>query len=90
VVLMAGVRGECRAALYHRRKLVLVLSAMRHFARVLAAFGVRARDVPLEDPANTHSLRGEVRRAVAALQPRQLVPPSWVPRTPRWKWRLYC
>ena len=43
------------------QKIVLVLSAMRHFAAELPARGVRVRYVHLDDPANTQSLRGEVR-----------------------------
>jgi len=64
VVLMAEVAGECTYVRHHRQKIALVLSAMRHFARALAARGVRVDYVRLEDPDNTGSLRGEVVRAV--------------------------
>ncbi len=73
VVLMAEVMDECTYVPHHLKKIVLVLSAMRHFARALAARGVRVRYVTLDDPDNTGSLRGEVRRAIAALQPRRVV-----------------
>jgi deoxyribodipyrimidine photolyase-related protein len=73
MVLMAEVMDECLYVPHHLKKIVLVLSAMRHFARALAARGVRVRYVRLDDPANTQSLRGEVQRAVAALKPRQVV-----------------
>jgi len=73
VVLMAEVMQECRYVPHHVKKIVLVLSAMRHFARALAARGVRVRYVRLDDPDNAQSLRGEVQRAVAALKPRQVV-----------------
>jgi deoxyribodipyrimidine photolyase-related protein len=55
VVLMAEVVGECTYVRHHKKKIVLVLSAMRHFARALAARGVRVEYVRLDDPANTHS-----------------------------------
>nr|WP_294507085.1 cryptochrome/photolyase family protein [uncultured Rhodopila sp.] len=73
VVLMAEVLDECTYVPHHLKKIVLVLAAMRHFARALAARGVRVRYVTLDDPDNTGSLRGEVGRAIAALQPRQVV-----------------
>jgi deoxyribodipyrimidine photolyase-related protein len=80
VVLMAEVMGECTYVPHHLKKIVLVLSAMRHFARALTARGVRVRYVRLDDPDNTHSLAGEVRRAIAALTPRRVVatePGEW-------------
>ncbi len=73
VVLMAEVGGECTVVPYHLKKLVLILSAMRHFARALEARGVRVRYVRLDDPANTQSLTGEVRRAVDDLKPGRVV-----------------
>jgi deoxyribodipyrimidine photolyase-related protein len=73
VVLMAEVMGECTHVPYHLKKLVLVLSAMRHFARALTMRGVQVRYVRLDDPDNTQTLRGEVGRAVAELAPRQIV-----------------
>ena len=72
--------GECTYVPHHLKKIVLVLSAMRHFARALTARGVRVRYVRLDDQANTQTLSGEVRRAVAALKPRQVVttePGEW-------------
>jgi deoxyribodipyrimidine photolyase-related protein len=69
VVLLAEVMGECTYVPHHPKKIVLVLSAMRHFAQALSAHGVRVRYVPLDDPANTQTLRGEVQRAVSDLRP---------------------
>ena len=68
-VLLAEVQAECTYVRHHKQKIVLVLSAMRHFARALEARGVRVRHVRLDDPDNTGSLAGEVSRAVAALRP---------------------
>ena len=64
VVLLAEVRGECTYVRHHGQKIVMVLSAMRHFAAALRARGLCVDYVRLDDPANTHSLRGEVARAV--------------------------
>ena len=73
LVLMAEVDTECTYVAHHKKKVVLVLSAMRHFARALEARGVRVRYVTLDDPANTHSLRGELVRALGELGAERVV-----------------
>ncbi len=72
-VLMAEVMSECTYVRHHQKKIVLVLSAMRHFARALASRGVHVEYVALDDPANTQSLRGEVARAAARIRPDRIV-----------------
>ena len=73
VVLLAEVRAECTYVRHHKQKIALVLSAMRHFARALAARGVRVEHVRLEDEGNTGTLAGEVARAVARHRPARIV-----------------
>ncbi len=80
LVLMAEVRDECTYVRHHKKKLVLVLSGMRHHAERLRQRGVRVRYVAFDDPDNTHSLRGEMLRAVAAHAPARIVvtePGEW-------------
>ena len=80
VVLMAEVMKECTYVPHHPKKIVLILSAMRHFARALEARGVRVEYVRLDDPDNTGSFRGEVLRACARHQPSRIVvtePGEW-------------
>jgi deoxyribodipyrimidine photolyase-related protein len=80
VVLLAEVRAECTYVKHHAKKIVLVISAMRHFSAALAARGVRVDHVRLDDPDNTHSLRGEMLRAVARHKPARVVvtePGEW-------------
>jgi deoxyribodipyrimidine photolyase-related protein len=80
IVLMAEVRGECTYVRHHAKKLVLVLSAMRHFAQELRAQGIRVDYISLDDPHNTHSLRGEMLRAVRRHRPAHVVataPGEW-------------
>jgi deoxyribodipyrimidine photolyase-related protein len=72
-VLMAEVMSECTYVRHHQKKIVLVLSTMRHFCHALRARGVRVDYVSLDDPANTQSLRGEVARATARLRPERIV-----------------
>ncbi len=69
VVLMAEVMGECSYVPHHQQKIALVLSSMRHFAAALAARNVNMRYIRLDDPQNTHTLGGEVARAVQDLRP---------------------
>ncbi len=79
-VLMVEVRDECTYVRHHQKKIVLILSAMRHFAARLGDEGIAVRYVELDDPGNTHSFRGEVVRAVAALSPDRIVatePGEW-------------
>jgi deoxyribodipyrimidine photolyase-related protein len=80
VVLMAEVRAECTYVRHHKQKIVLVLSAMRHLARRLEARGIRVAYTRLDDPANTHSLAGEVARIAAQVKPARIVcthPGEW-------------
>ena len=64
VVLMAEVMAECRYVPHHVHKITLVLSGMRHFAEALRARGIVVDYRRLDDAENSHSLRGEVVRAV--------------------------
>ncbi|TCZ56266.1 cryptochrome/photolyase family protein [Roseicella aquatilis] len=80
VVLLAEVMGECTYVRHHKQKIVLVLSAMRHFARALAARGVRVEHIRLDEPGNTGTLAGEVARAAARHRPEGIVcthPGEW-------------
>jgi len=65
VVLMVESRAEATAWKHHKQKLVLVWSAMRQFAQRLTDRGFRVRYVRLDDPENTGSIDGELRRALA-------------------------
>ena len=72
VILMAEVWSEATYAPHHKKKIAFVFAAMRHFAQELSAAGWQVRYVRLDDPDNAGSLPGELDRAVAALQPRQV------------------
>jgi deoxyribodipyrimidine photolyase-related protein len=82
VVLMIESRAEATAWKHHKQKLVLVWSAMRQFAERLRGQGVEVRYVRLDDPANTGSIDGELRRALADRPFERLV------RTACGKWSL--
>ncbi len=80
VVLMAEVAAEATYVRHHKQKIVLILSAMRHFAEDLRQAGIEVDYVRLDDPQNSHSLTGELRRAVARHAPAGIVatePGEW-------------
>lgn len=65
VILLAEVAEEATYVPHHPQKLVLFLSAMRHFTEQLRARGFTVRHVRLDDPDNTGTLQGEVSRALS-------------------------
>ena len=79
-VLMVEVNDEATYVRHHQQKLVLVLSAMRHFAAELERDGMRVDYVSLDSKANTGSFSGEVKRALQRHPCDQLVvtePGEW-------------
>jgi deoxyribodipyrimidine photolyase-related protein len=80
VVLMAEVADEATYVRHHKQKIAFIFSAMRHFAAELEAEGIRVDYVRLDDPANSGSFSGELRRAIARHRPDQVVitePGEW-------------
>ncbi len=64
-VLMVEVNDEATYVRHHKQKIVLVLSAMRHFAEALRAEGIQVDYVRLDDQGNTGSFTGELGRALS-------------------------
>lgn len=64
VILMMEVRDKATYVRHHKKKIAYIFSAMRHFADALRDDGWTVDYVALDDPANSHSFTGEVRRAV--------------------------
>ena len=64
IVLMMEVAEETRYVPHHWQKIVLILSAMRHFADELRAAGWQVDYIRLDDTANTGSFTAEIGRAV--------------------------
>ena len=80
IVLMLEVAAEGSYVPHHRQKIVLVLSAMRHFAAELRAAGCRVDYVALDAPGNTGTLPGELQRALARLSVERVImtePGEW-------------
>jgi deoxyribodipyrimidine photolyase-related protein len=79
-VLMMEVMEEKTHVRHHKQKIVLVLSAMRHFAETLRQRGLTVDYVRLDAPDNTGSFTTEVQRAVARHRPSRVVvtePSEW-------------
>ena len=88
-VLMMEVADETTYVRHHKQKIVLVLSAMRHFADELRAKGIAVDYVELDDADNTGRFDSEVRRAAMRLVPDRIVvtePGEWRVRTMVERW----
>jgi deoxyribodipyrimidine photolyase-related protein len=72
-VSMMEVAKECTYAPHHVQKIVLALSAMRHFAAEMQEGGVKVDYLRLDDPANPGDLTGAVERAVKLNQPDRII-----------------
>ena len=70
VVLMMEVRDEATYVRHHKQKIVLIFSAMRHFAAELEDAGWTVDYVKLDDKDNAGSFTGEVARAIERHDPR--------------------
>ena len=78
-VAMVEAVGEAAHVRSHKARIVLFLSAMRHFARELREDGVPLEYVALDDPGPP-SLAGRLGALIDALRPRELVvcePGEW-------------
>ncbi|MDX1580367.1 MAG: cryptochrome/photolyase family protein, partial [Alphaproteobacteria bacterium] len=73
VVLMAEVASAATRVPYHKKKLVFLFSAMRHRAEALKKAGWSVDYVALDDPENTGSLGGELKRALKRFDPDEVV-----------------
>ncbi|WP_426139058.1 cryptochrome/photolyase family protein [Pseudomonas sp. DWP3-1-2] len=72
VVLLVEVMEEASHVPHHPQKITLIFSAMRHFAHALRQRGFRVQYVPLDEPQNTGSVPGELRRWQSLLHPQEL------------------
>ncbi len=68
LILMVETHEEATYVKHHQQKLVLFFSAMRHFAENLKAEQLPLLYVEYEDPTNTGTLMGEVKRVLKIMQ----------------------
>jgi deoxyribodipyrimidine photolyase-related protein len=79
-VWMAEVSAESTKVWTHKARIVVFLSAMRHFAESLSAEGICVDYRKLEDLENTGSLAAELTAAIQRLKPQRLIlvePGEW-------------
>ena len=80
VVWMAEVDEESTHVWSAKQRIVVFLSAMRHFAQSLRALGLPLQYTQLDAPGNAGTLALELSKAIARLQPAALVmsaPGDW-------------
>jgi deoxyribodipyrimidine photolyase-related protein len=80
IVLMCEVVEEATYVRHHKKKIILLFSAMRHFCEELRGLGWTVRYTKLDAEGNAGSFSGEVARAVAAYSPERIVvtePGEW-------------
>lgn len=73
VVMLCEVMEEATYVRHHKKKIAFLFSAMRHFAQELERRGVRVRYVRLDDPDNSGSFTGEIRRAIHDIRSERIV-----------------
>ena len=73
IVLMMEVADETTYVRHHQKKIIFILSAMRHHAGLLRAAGWTVDYVALDDADNTGSFTGEIARAVTRHAPERIV-----------------
>lgn len=83
IILMAEVKAEATYVPHHQKKIVLLFSAMRHFAERLRTEGYQVHYVAYDAKDNQGSLLGEVKSAISEFNIRQLS------LTMPGEWRLY-
>lgn len=90
IVLMCEVAEETTYVKHHKKKIVLILSAMRHFADELRIRGFSVRYVQLDDADISGSFAGELSADVAIFSPDCVVvtePGEWRVRPDVLRWQ---
>ena len=77
---MCEVAEEATYVKHHKKKIVLLFSAMRHFAEELKQLGWRVAYSRLDDVTNAGNFTGEIERAIKLYNPERIVvtePGEW-------------
>ena len=73
IILMCEVWDEATYVKHHKKKIAFIFSAMRHFAQMLKKQGFTVEYIPLDDPNNTGSLCGEVKRMLSQYNANRII-----------------
>ena len=91
IIMFFEVMSEATYVPHHPKKIAFLFSAMRHFAEELRCKGYNIRYIRLDDPLNTGNLDGEIKRAVAELEPERIIvtePGEWRILTMMQEWKI--
>ena len=72
VIFMCEVHAEAVAVKHHKKKIVFLFSAMRHFANELSEAGYHVHYVKINDSENTQSFETELGRAIKHYNPKSV------------------
>jgi len=72
-ILICETLEDCSYVKHHKKKLAFLLSAMRHFAQHLTKNGFNVVYSKLDDPLNSGTLAGEIKRFCHLLSPNKVV-----------------
>lgn len=73
IILITEVWEETKYVPHHKKKLIFILSAMRHFAEELEENGYKVEYVKLDDAKNTGSLIEELQRFSDKYKPKKII-----------------
>jgi deoxyribodipyrimidine photolyase-related protein len=91
IIMLCEVMSEATYVPHHPKKIAFLFSSMRHFAEELRCKGYKIRYIRLDDPLNTGSLEGEIKRAIAELEPERIIvtePGEWRILTMMQQWEI--
>lgn len=80
IVMLFELKEQFTYVKYHKKKIAFLFAAMRHFAEELTAAGFLVRYIRYDDPNNTHTLDGELDRALQESKAKHVVstePSEW-------------
>ena len=73
IIFMCEVWEEATYVKHHKKKIAFIFSAMRHFAEELKAKGYSVQYIKLDDPDNSGSFTGEIKRAINLYSPEKVI-----------------
>ena len=73
VILMTEVMEETTYVPHHKKKLIFILSAMRHFSEELQNKGYKVEYAKLDDVENSGSFDGEIKRFKERYNPKKII-----------------
>ena len=62
IIFLSEVKSEFSIVKHHKKKIVFIMSSMRHFADELRNKGFKVEYTKIDDKENTNSIVGEIQR----------------------------